>query len=240
MEFFAQTRIHNRFRLGHSLMAGGIFMFLIFSLLLATISTNPAVAFGTSTIFKLSNNARQANDLPSLTLNEELSTAAQEKAEAMVAGNYFEHTAPDGTTGWDYIDETGYIYTYAGENLAASNEDDVSVVEGWLKSPGHRANLLSPNFSDIGLGIAFKNSYDEYKNVYFIVALYAQPADANSIVLAKTNSPPTEGLSQLEKQNFTVDRGIGYAFIGVSGALTLSGVSVETKRLRDHFKKLRK
>lgn len=239
MESFTQTSVHNRFRLGHSLMASGAFLFLIFSILLSVISTNPAVAFGASTIFNLSNEARLAEDLPKLALSEKLTTAAQAKAEAMVAANYFEHTAPDGTTGWDYIDDTGYIYTFAGENLAASNEDDVSVVDGWLNSPGHRANLLNPKFSDIGLGIAFKDSYGEYRSVYFIVALYAVPTAGKSLALGKTNSQSTVGLTRLEKSNFTVDRGLGYVFFGVSGALTLSGVSVEANRIKKHFHKIR-
>lgn len=238
MDFLTPTSVHNRFRLGHSLMASGVFLFLVLSILLSVVSTNPAVAFGASTIFNLSNDARLAEDLPKLVLSEELTTAAQAKAEAMVADNYFEHTAPDGTTGWDYIDETGYAYTFAGENLAASNENDISVVDGWLNSPGHRANLLNAEFSDIGLGIASKDSYGEYQNVYFIVALYAVPAVDKSIALSKTNSPSTMGLTQLKESNFTVDQGLGYVFIGASGALTLSGISVETNRLRKHFHKI--
>lgn len=236
MESFTQTSAHNRFRLGHSLMAGGVFLFLVFSMLLSVVSTKNAVAFGTATLFNLTNSARTTEGLSELTLNEDLSTAAQAKAEAMVASNYFEHTSPDGTTGWDYIDETGYVYTFAGENLAASNEDDVSVVDGWLNSPGHRANLLNTNFSDMGLGIAYMDSYGEYRNVFFIVALYAEPAAKDSIPLGKSNSEPTKGITQLQKQSLTVDRGLGYVFIGVSGALTLSGVSIETNRIKNHFK----
>ncbi len=240
MDLFSQTKIHNHHRLGHSLMASGVFLFLIFSLLFSTISTTPAIAFGTSTILDLTNQARNTNGLSSFQVSESLTTAAQAKADAMVANDYFEHTAPDGTTGWDYIDKTGYIYTFAGENLAASNQDDVSVVNGWLKSPGHRANLLNTEFSDIGLGLAYKDSYGEYRNVFFIVALYAVPAAPNSIPLSKTNSSTVEGLAQLDKSKFIIDRKLGYMFIGVSGALTFSGVSIETNRIKNHFRRLRK
>mgnify|MGYP001606352875 CR=1 FL=1 len=130
MDFFAQTNIHNRFRLGHSLMVGGVFLFLVFSLLLSTITSIPAVAFGSTTIFELTNQARTTNGLTEFELSEELTFAAQAKAEAMVENNYFEHTSPDGTTGWDYINDAGYEYTFAGENLAASNEDDTSYATG--------------------------------------------------------------------------------------------------------------
>ena len=239
MDFFAQTNIHNRFRLGHSLMVGGVFLFLVFSLLLSTITSIPAVAFGSTTIFELTNQARTTNGLTEFELSEELTFAAQAKAEAMVENNYFEHTSPDGTTGWDYINDAGYEYTFAGENLAASNEDDVSVVDGWLNSPGHRANLLNEDFSKIGLGIAYKDSYEEFRNVFFIVALYAEPAIFNSVPTSKTNNTTTEGLTQLEKSKFTLDRGAGYVFIGVSGALTLSGVSIETNRIKKHLQKRR-
>ncbi len=67
----------------------------------------------------------------------------------MQANNYFEHTAPDGTTGWYFIGLTGYDYLTAGENLAASNEDASAVVNGWMNSPGHRANLLNPKFTEV-------------------------------------------------------------------------------------------
>lgn len=239
MDSFSQTKIHNHHRLGHSLIASGIFLFLIFSLLFSAISTSSAVAFGTSTIFDLTNRARQSGGLSELRLDENLTAAAQEKADAMVANDYFEHTAPDGTTGWDYIDKTGYVYTFAGENLAASNENDVSVVDGWLNSPGHRANLLNSEFSDVGLGIAYKDSYGDYRNVFYIVALYAEPAAPKSTPLSKTNSTNIEGLKQLGKDKFTLGSGLGYVFIGVSGALTLSGVSIEVGRIKNHLHKHR-
>lgn len=234
-----QTTVHSRHRIGHNLIVSGLFLFLISAFLLSTISSVKVSAFGSSVIFDLTNQARVSNGLERLELNQELVQAAQAKAEAMVVEDYFEHTSPSGTTGWDYIDDTGYVYTFAGENLAASNEDDASVVEGWLNSPGHRANLLNQNFSEIGIGIAYKDDYEQYRNVYFIVVLYTVPALDDSVAVAKTNTTAAKGLELVKEGDFAFDRGLGYIFVGVSGALTLSGISVETNKIKQHFQKHR-
>jgi hypothetical protein len=176
-------------------MASGVFLFLCLSLLLSAVSSISVVAFGTSVISDLSNSARNSNGLDSLTVNSKLTNAAQNKANAMVAGGYFEHTAPDGTTGWDYISSSGYKYLFAGENLAASNEDDVNVVNGWLNSPSHRANLLSSTYTEVGYGVAYAGDYAGYENVYFIVALYANPqpipAAVKPVATTTVSTPPT-------------------------------------------------
>lgn len=234
MDSFSQTKIHTRHRLGHTFIAIGLLSFLIFSMILSTMSTSPAVAFGTSTIFELTNDARMDNGLETLTLNEELTIAAQEKAEAMVKDGYFEHTAPDGTTGWDYIEKTKYNYSFAGENLAASNENDVAVVDGWLNSPGHRANLLNTKFSEIGLGMAFANNYDDYENVYFIVALYAEPSDSKTITQGLTTAGPG-GTASLSGSNFTMNSSTIYLILSLSGLLLLSGIILELRKLQLHF-----
>lgn len=188
-----QTDRHTRLSIGHACIASGLFLFLILSILLSAVSSIRAVAFGASVISDMSNSSRQSNGLHTLTVNSMLSTAAQNKANAMVTNDYFEHTAPDGTTGWDYIYSTGYSFISAGENLAASNEDDAAVVQGWLDSSTHRANLLSSTFTEVGYGIAFRGDFQGYNDVYFIVALYALPKPAEPVVVA---SPPTQAETQ--------------------------------------------
>ena len=191
MDSFQPTSVHNRLSIGHALMASGVFLFLCLSLLLSAVSSISAAAFGTSIIGELSNNVRNSNGIASLTVNSKLTTAAQNKANAMVANNYFEHTAPDGTTGWDYVSSAGYGYLYVGENLAASNEDDSSVVNGWLNSPGHRANLLNSTYTDVGYGVAYIGDYLGYGNVTFIVALYAKPQPSPVVASPAPPAPVT-------------------------------------------------
>lgn len=182
------TTHHTKHRIGHVLLSFGFFVALVSSLLLGTVTTR-AFAIGTGEIFTLSNNQRNANGLGSYTFNSLLASSAQAKAEHMKNNNYFEHTAPDGTTGWTFINASGYSYASAGENLAATNETSEAVVTGWMNSPGHRANLLNTTFSEVGYGVVYVGNWQEFSDVYFIVALYGQPTAASPTPPAPAPSP---------------------------------------------------
>lgn len=186
-EAFSSERHHTRFHIGHSFIAIGVFTSLLLSIFLSALPSGRAFAFGTNDINLLSNQARTDNGIAALTVNQKLSNAAQAKADHMAANDYFEHTAPDGTTGWYFIGQQGYTYTMAGENLAATNESASAVVDGWMNSPGHRANLLNASFTDVGYGIAYQGDFQGYQNVYFVVALYAVPTAAST---PTPTSPP--------------------------------------------------
>jgi hypothetical protein len=105
-------------------------------------------------LLTLTNQRRAEVGLQPLTLNEELSKAAQMKSQDMLTKNYWAHNAPDGTTPWVFIRSSGYEYIYAGENLARGFTTAPEVVSAWMASPGHRDNMLSPNYKDIGFAIA--------------------------------------------------------------------------------------
>lgn len=99
------------------------------------------------------NAKRQTVGLPPLSINEELSKAAAAKARDMFSKNYWAHNSPDGRTPWDFIIESGYTYTVAGENLAKNFSDSAGVVAAWMASPSHRDNLLKPSYRDIGFAV---------------------------------------------------------------------------------------
>ncbi len=101
----------------------------------------------------LVNERRLEEGLHPLKLNPKLSTAATGKANHMIANNYWAHFAPDNTSPWKFITESGYDYMYAGENLAKGfvNADDA--VDAWMNSPSHRDNILSSQYDDIGFAI---------------------------------------------------------------------------------------
>lgn len=102
----------------------------------------------------LQTNARRAeNNLPPLQLNPQLSQAAYQKGQDMIAKNYWAHNAPDGTTPWVFIKGSGYEYLYAGENLARGFSSAQDVVTAWMNSQGHRDNLLSKNYDDVGFAV---------------------------------------------------------------------------------------
>lgn len=85
-----------------------------------------------------------------LTLDETLCTAANTRAEEIV--DTFDHTRPDGRKCFTAMSDIGYSYSYAGENIAWGFSSAKKVVEGWMNSSGHRANILSPNFNRLGVG----------------------------------------------------------------------------------------
>ena len=99
------------------------------------------------------NQARQAVGLQPLTENAQLDQAARLKAENMVRNQYFDHTSPTGVTAWYWFSLAGYNYKYAGENLAIGFYDSQEVYNAWLNSPEHKANMLNPNYKEVGTAV---------------------------------------------------------------------------------------
>lgn len=105
-------------------------------------------------LLNLVNYERTQKGLAPLQLNRQLSSAAQKKGVHMFENDYWAHFAPDGTSPWDLIRGEGYNYTYAGENLAKGFTTSYDAVKAWMKSPTHRANILSANYNEVGFSIA--------------------------------------------------------------------------------------
>jgi len=108
-------------------------------------------------VIRLTNIQRANNGLQALKTDAQLSAAAAQKASDMFAKNYWAHISPTGTQPWYFITQSGYIYRYAGENLARDFADPNSVVNAWMNSPTHRENLLSNRYSDIGVAVVDGN-----------------------------------------------------------------------------------
>ncbi len=104
-------------------------------------------------ILVLVNEERGKENLSPLTLNPELTIAAAKKGTDMFGKNYWAHISPTGTTPWKFITDSGYQYVYAGENLAKSFNTSEEVVNAWVNSPTHRANIMKKEYTDIGLAI---------------------------------------------------------------------------------------
>lgn len=104
-------------------------------------------------IYQIVNQERQKTGLPPLSSSSELSEAATKKAADMFENNYWAHVSPNGTTPWKFILDANYDYLYAGENLAKDFDRSEDIVEAWMKSPTHRANILKPEYSDLGLAV---------------------------------------------------------------------------------------
>jgi hypothetical protein len=91
----------------------------------------------------------------------------------MAANEYFAHYSPDGVSPWHWFNRAGYVYAHAGENLAIHFTDSTEVVEAWMKSPAHRANIVDSKYTEIGVGTA-KGTYEGYDTV-FVVQLFGTP-----------------------------------------------------------------
>lgn len=108
-------------------------------------------AMGSNELLTLVNQQRTAAGVAPLTSNPRLVSAAHSKSVDMFTKDYWSHNAPDGSEPWHFFHENGYSFKYAGENLAKNFQDAAGVVSGWMNSPSHRQNILSPNFTEIGL-----------------------------------------------------------------------------------------
>lgn len=113
----------------------------------------------TAEVVRLVNVERAKEGLAPLGTYESLTAAAQIRAGEIV--NLFSHTRPDGSSCFTAMDETGAktgAFTY-GENIAAGNATAAATVEQWMNSPGHRANILNPDYTHIGVGYDVGGTY---------------------------------------------------------------------------------
>ncbi len=149
-----------------------------------------ATEMSSASLLDETNRQRQVNNAGTLELNEQLQAAARAKAEDMAERNYWSHETPDGDQPWKFIEESGYQYIKAGENLAYGFMSSSQTVNGWMNSESHRENMLDPAFTEVGFGyvnaVGFQNSNEET----IVVALYAQPLEPNA------SQPPAETGSQ--------------------------------------------
>lgn len=130
-------------------------------------------------VISLVNDERSAAGLAPLDYNRFLEISAQKHADDMRDRNYFEHDTPEGMTAEDRIDRDGYLKTYhdclcsksysVGENIAKGQITPEEVVNTWMNSPQHRANILSPDFKEIGIGITPVDPNDTGFTGYFWV-----------------------------------------------------------------------
>ncbi|CAB4932822.1 unannotated protein [freshwater metagenome] len=106
----------------------------------------------------LVNERRAAAGLGPLAANARAATAAQRHTDDMVRRRYFDHTSPGGSTMSDRVDRTGLRWSALGENIAVGQRTPAAVMRGWMRSPGHRANIMKREFRVLGVGVARKGT----------------------------------------------------------------------------------
>ncbi|OGD92464.1 hypothetical protein A2697_02925 [Candidatus Curtissbacteria bacterium RIFCSPHIGHO2_01_FULL_41_44] len=152
--------IHHR---AHGLTLAALFLYLqilvvltvgLYVIKLGAPGVLGTASFGAEQIIEMTNARRSANGLPPLSFNGNLAAAAAAKAQDMFANDYWAHISPAGKTPWSFISSAGYRYVFAGENLARDYSDPGAVVNAWMNSSSHRANVLDKNFKEIGVAVA--------------------------------------------------------------------------------------
>ncbi len=113
-----------------------------------------------NTMLLLINQERAQRGLGQLSMDRALQKLARDYAAQMLLGGYFSHYTPDGLSPFDRMGARDIIYSYAGENLAFSANVDLAM-QGLMNSPGHKANILSPNFHRVGIGVLDAGIYGE-------------------------------------------------------------------------------
>ena len=110
-------------------------------------------------VVRLVNEIRQQNGLKPLTENWELSRVARYKSQDMLDNRYFSHTSPTYGSPFQLIKAFGLSYRTAGENIAKGYASPQAVVNGWMNSSGHRANILNVSYTQIGIGYVAQGNY---------------------------------------------------------------------------------
>lgn len=110
-------------------------------------------------VVRLVNEIRVENGLKALTANWELSRVARIKSQDMVDNRYFSHTSPVYGSPFQMIKAFGLTYRTVGENIAYGQRTPQAVVNGWMNSSGHRANILNASYTQIGVGYAANGHY---------------------------------------------------------------------------------
>lgn len=113
-------------------------------------------------VLNLVNEERAKYNVAPLKWDDSLAALAESHCEDMIDRNFFAHNTPDGQTPFDRMKAAGISYSSAGENIAAGQYSPQNVMDSWMNSPGHRKNILNPDFEYIGVGLARGGSYGIY------------------------------------------------------------------------------
>ena len=155
-------------------------------------------------IVEMTNQTRAKEGLNTLKVNPELSAAAAAKADDMIKNGYFAHFSPTNVSPWFWIKQNGYNYKYAGENLAMNFSETDQVINGWLNSPSHKANLLNGNYQDIGVAVLSGQVNGQSRVV--VVQMFGSPKVSSSNIIPKAEAvvTPTTTLPTIPKTVTTI------------------------------------
>lgn len=176
-------------------------------------------------IIALTNTERADNSVGSLSEDQLLDQAAQAKANDMAANGYFSHVGPDGKTPWQWISASGYQYQYAGENLAVRFINSSDVINAWMASPTHRANMVKAVYTQIGVGVA-EGMYQGEPATY-VVQYFGTPK--NSAAMASAQPATTAPVQPAARPIKIASQTTATALPKVEGASTAAPEAVHVE-----------
>lgn len=169
--------------------------------LLGPITSQKAINLDSAIVLKWTNQYRADNGLAALTVNDLLVKAAQNKTDDMFKNQYFEHVSPSGVTPAQVVTTAGYSYKVTGENLALGDfKDEKDLVDAWMASPGHRANILNTEYTEIGIATGF-NTFEDRGKTWLAVQEFGKPladctkADATTLSDISTKKAEFDSLN---------------------------------------------
>ncbi|TXS57485.1 CAP domain-containing protein [Streptomyces sp. t39] len=115
--------------------------------------SDPASNGAEAQVLALVNKERAAAGCGPVTSNPRLTQAADDYSDVMAASGVMSHTGPDGSTMTSRVEAAGYAWSTLGENIARGQADAEAVMDAWMNSPGHRANILNCSFDELGVGV---------------------------------------------------------------------------------------
>lgn len=155
-------------------------------------------------VIEETNRHRAEANLPPLKESSVLNISAQKKVNDMFKRQYFEHESPTGKGAGDLVEEAGYEFIIVGENLALGNyKNDQVLVQAWMDSPGHRANILKPSYTEIGVAVA--RGEFEGKTTWLAVQHFAKPISACPAVSENLKSQISTNNSQLDAMKIELE-----------------------------------
>lgn len=166
--------------------------------LFGPITNQKAISLDPAIVLKWTNQYRADNGLATLAMNDLLVKAAQNKTDDMFKNQYFEHVSPSGVTPAQVVTSAGYKYNLTGENLALGDfKDEKDLVDAWMNSPGHRANILNKDFTEIGIATGL-NTFEDRGKTWLAVQEFGKP-------LADCSNPDNGTLSDIDTKKAELD-----------------------------------
>jgi len=161
------------------------FVVILMCSLILSVSAQDAI---TTSVIALVNSARTRMDLPVLLQSAELNLAAQQHSNDMANNERLNHVGSDGSQFWERMSNAGYALTTGAENiLSRSDTNAQAVFNQWWNSPPHQANMISPEYVEIGVGYAQAND----GTYYFTMVLGKRDGVVAPAVTSPTPLPPT-------------------------------------------------